>query len=103
LRVPASVNASTPVSNAKVASVMRAGGRIPRASQRSRPAIIRCRTRKISPSSAMTMRLPSRRTPVTRRPCASATGGTTVRSTNGLFRRISSSRCPTTRRSSAST
>ena len=43
-----------------------AGGFAPGARQRRRPAIIRWMTRKSSPSSARTMRLPSRSTPTTR-------------------------------------
>ena len=92
--VPASVNASVPLAKSNSARVMRAGGRSPRPSQRRRPAIIRCNTRKYSPSSASTMRLPRRRTATTRRPSTLASGGTAVRSTNGLIRRTRSSRLP---------
>ena len=68
---PASVNASVPLANSKSASVIRAGGFASRASQRNRPAIIRCRTRNHSPSSARTRRLPRRRTSTTRLPATS--------------------------------
>ena len=58
---------------------MRPGGLSSRASQRNRPAIMRCATRNRSPSSASTIRLPSRRTAFTRRPSAAESGGTAVR------------------------
>src|SRR5438034_9678422 len=43
--VPASVKASTPLSNSNSASVMRAGAFLLPSIQRSRPAIMRCSTR----------------------------------------------------------
>ena len=56
-----------------------------------------------SPSSAKTIRFPSRRTSMTRLPFTLESGGSTLRSKKGLRRCTSTSSAPTTRRVSAST
>ena len=63
-------------------------------SQCRRPAIIRWITRKSSPSSAITTRLPSRSTPCTVLAHGDAIGGTAVRSRNGFSSRTASSALP---------
>src|SRR6267378_444881 len=82
--VPASVSSSVALSNSNTASDMRPGGFAPLASQRSRPAIIRCSTRNSPPSSSKTMRFPIRRRPKTLFPSADAMGGFTLRRTKGF-------------------
>ena len=101
--VPASVMISVPVLKSSAATPILAGGRAPASFQCSRPAIIRCMTTNRSPSSARTIRLPSRRTPLTTRSTTSDSGGSTERSTNGVASRRRSRRAPTTRSPSAST
>src|SRR6267378_8419846 len=85
--VPASVSSSVAVSNSNTASDMRPGGFAPLASQRSRPAIMRCSTRNSPPSSSKTMRFPIRRRPKTLFPSADAIGGFTLRRTKGFMSR----------------
>ncbi len=94
--LPASVSTIEPTSNSNTASALRAVA-LPGASQRRRPAIIRWTTTKSSPSSASTTRLPIRSIASTRLPSTAESGGTTLRSRNGLPMRTRSSRWPTTR------
>src|SRR5919108_6516645 len=101
--VPASVIRSVPVEKSRAATPILPGTFAPLGFQCSRPAIIRWMTTKRSSSSAMTMRLPSRRTPVTARPTTSASDGSTERSTNGVVSRRRSSRAPVMRSRRAST
>src|SRR6267378_2111826 len=82
--VPASVSTRVSSWNSNAASDMRPGGFAPLASQRRRPAIIRCSTRNSLPSSSTTIRLPIRRRPKTFFPSAEAMGGLTLRSTKGF-------------------
>ncbi len=100
--VPASVSARVPFGKSKVARGIRPGPFAPRASQRSRPAIMRWMARKSPSPRSKTMRLPSRRSPATVRPSAAAIGGSTVRRMNGLRSAIRSTGRPRIRRSSAS-
>ena len=94
---PASVRVTVPVEKSSAASPILPGSFAPASFQCSRPAIIRWMSTKSSPSSAITIRLPRRRRPVTARPITSAGGGSTERSTKGLASRMRSSRAPTTR------
>ena len=73
-----------PVGKSNAARPSLPGGFAPRGFQRRRPAIIRWRTRWRSPSRAKTMRLPMRRTASTRLPSAARSGGSNVRTRNGL-------------------
>ena len=93
----ASVSRSAPPGKSKAASPMRPGIFAPAFFHCSRPAIIRCSTKKSSPSKAKTIRFPSRRSPSTRAPTASLGRGSTVRRRKGLFRRTPSSGSPRTR------
>ncbi len=79
-----------------------AGDLVPSGRHLNRPAIIRWKTRKIFPSISHTMRFPRRRSPTTRRPSAALSGGSTVRSSDGLTMRARSSGWPTMRGASAS-
>jgi hypothetical protein len=92
--VPASVKTSVPASNTNIAKAPRAAGFAPAAFQCRRPAIIRCRTRKRSPSSAMTMRLPRRSMPTTCAPNTLESGGSAVRSRKGCSSFTACSRAP---------
>ena len=67
---PASVKSSVPFANSNDASISfgPSPALAPGSRHRSRPAIIRCMTRNSSSSSAMTMRLPTRKTSRTRLP-----------------------------------
>src|SRR5260370_12119737 len=60
-------------------------------------------TRNIPASNSRTMRLPSRRTESTRLPTAALSGGSKLRTTNGLATRTPRISCPCTRAASAST
>ena len=75
----------------------------PRRIQCSRPAIMRWSASARPPSRTSTTRLPSRRTSTTLRPSASRSGGSTVRSRNGVVTRAATSGSPTTRSARAST
>jgi hypothetical protein len=86
------LNSSTPDSNSKLATSPGAPAFEPGTRHISRPAIIKCSTKNISPSSSSTTRLPSRRTSTRRRHPASDKSGTAVRNRNGL---LSRTRCST--------
>ena len=100
--VPASVISSVPVEKSNAARPILPGGLAPAARHCSRPAIMRWITRNSSSSSAMTIRLPSRRRPTTRRPVSAFSGGSTERRRNGVSRRTRCRVAPAMRRSSAS-
>jgi len=68
---------------------------------RKRPAIMRWKTRKRSPSSSKAIRLPRRWRARTTRPSAAASGGSTERRRNGDTRRTRSTVWPITRGVSA--
>jgi len=82
--VPASVSQQRCVVELEHGDDMRPGAFAPPASQRSRPAIMRCSTRNSPPSSSKTMRFPIRRRPKTLFPSADAMGGFTLRRTKGF-------------------
>ena len=90
----ASVNTSEPAGKSNAASATFFASFAPRGFHRSRPAIIRWITTKRSPSTPITIRLPSRSTVSTFAPTSSFGAGLTVRSTNGLAIRIASIGCP---------
>src|SRR3989475_3138285 len=98
----ASVSNSVPVGKSNDASPILAGGLVPAARHLNRPAIIKWKTRKSLPSSSHTMRFPMRLRATTLRPTAAATGGSTVRSSEGLTMRTRSRGWPTIRGASAS-
>ena len=83
---PASVRTSVPASRSIAARPIRFGMGARGGNQRRRPAIIRCTTM-ATPSASMTMRLPTRRSAVTARPVIAVTGGSIVRTRNGVAMR----------------
>ena len=85
--VAASVSTSVPEGKSRAASPTFPGIFAPRSSHLNRPAIIRWITRNSPPSSMKTIRLPRRRTSSTRRPLATLSGGSKVRTTKGLATR----------------
>src|SRR5205085_8213557 len=74
----------------------------PRSPQRRRPAIMRWKTRKRSPSNSSAMRLPMRWMRTTCLPKIAEMGGSKVRNTKGEARRTAWTGCRNTRGSSAS-
>src|SRR5437868_2675981 len=100
--VAASVKRSVPYGKSIAASPSLPGTFAPRSPQRSRPAIIKWKTRKRSPSISKAIRLPMRWMPTTCFPMIWAMGGSKVRSTKGEARRTAWIGCRSTRGSSAS-
>src|SRR5207247_1111431 len=98
----ASVSSRVPVGKSNDPRPTLAGGLVPSGRHRKRPAIIRWKTRKTSPSISQTMRFPRRLRPRTLRPSAALNGGSTVRRSEGLTMRARSSGWPTMRGASAS-
>src|SRR5438477_7053452 len=98
----ASVSNSVPVGKSNDASPTLAGGLVLAGRHLNRPAIIRWKTRKSLSSISHTMRFPMRLRATTLRPTAAASGGSTVRSSEGLTMRTRSSGWPTMRGASAS-
>src|SRR4029079_1173017 len=101
LRDPASVKSSVASEKSNAASPTFAGIAAPFSFHLSRPAIIRCTTRNRSASRAQTRRLPTRVRVWITFPSIDASGGSNVRTKNGLLTRARSTARPTTRGRSA--
>lgn len=100
--VPASVRTSVPPGKSNSASISRRFGLGFFTAHCSRPATMRWITRKRSSSKANTSRLPMRLSPVTRLPTIADTGGSTLRTTNGLTTVTAEQGAPENRAVSAS-